>query len=72
MYDYWLLLRNFAPVLVWLLLRNFSTVLVSGNFYVDCLTDYVRLLAFAAKLYTSSGVAFAATLSNSSGVKLLR
>ena len=36
-YDYWLLLRNFAPVLVW-------------NFYGDCLTDYLRLLAFAAKL----------------------
>ena len=36
-YDYWLLLRNFAPVLVW-------------NFYGDCLTDYQRLLAFAAKL----------------------
>ena len=36
-YDYWLLLRNFAPVLVW-------------NFYGDCLTDYRRLLAFAAKL----------------------
>ena len=35
-YDYWLLLRNFAPVLVW-------------NFYGDCLTDYLRLLAFAAK-----------------------
>ena len=42
-YDYWLLLRNFAPVLVW-------------NFYGDCLTDHVRLLAFAAKLCTSSGV----------------
>ena len=42
-YDYWLLLRNFAPVLVW-------------NFYCDCLTDYLRLLAFAAKLCTSSGV----------------
>ena len=42
-YDYWLLLRNFAPVLVW-------------NFYGDCLTDCVRLLAFAAKLCTSSGV----------------
>ena len=36
-YDYWLLLRNFAPVLVW-------------NFYGDCLTDYLRLLAFGAKL----------------------
>ena len=36
-YDYWLLLRNFAPVLVW-------------NSYGDCLTDCVRLLAFAAKL----------------------
>ena len=42
-YDYWLLLRNFAPVLVW-------------NFYGDCLKDHVRLLAFAAKLCTSSGV----------------
>ena len=42
-YDYWLLLRNFAPVLVW-------------NFYGDCLTNYLRLLAFAAKLCTSSGV----------------
>ena len=42
-YDLWLLLRNFAPVLVW-------------NFYGDCLTDYLRLLAFAAKLCTSSGV----------------
>ena len=42
-YDYWLLLRNFAPVLVW-------------NFYGDCLTDHLRLLAFAAKLSTSSGV----------------
>ena len=42
-YDYWLLLRNFAPVVVW-------------NFYVVCLTDYLRLLAFAAKLCTSSGV----------------
>ena len=36
-YDYWLLLRNFAPVLVW-------------NFYGDCLTDCVRLMAFAVKL----------------------
>ena len=42
-YDYWLLLRNFAPVLVW-------------NFYGDCLTDYLRLLAFAAKLCASSNV----------------
>ena len=42
-YDYWLLLRNFAPVLVW-------------NFYGDRLTDHVRLLVFAAKLCTSSGV----------------
>ena len=42
-YDYWLLLRNFAPVLVW-------------NFYGDRLTDHLRLLAFAAKLCTSSGV----------------
>ena len=42
-YDYWLSLRNFAPVLVW-------------NFYGDCLTDYLRLLDFAAKLCTSSGV----------------
>ena len=42
-YDYWLLLRNFAPVLVW-------------NFYGDCLIDCLRLLAFAAKLCTSSGV----------------
>ena len=42
-YDYWVLLRNFAPVLVW-------------NFYGDCLTEHVRLLAFAAKLCTSSGV----------------
>ena len=42
-YDYWLLLRNFAPVLVW-------------NVYGDCLTDYLRLLAFAAKLCTSSSV----------------
>ena len=42
-YEYWLLLPNFAPVLVW-------------NFYGDCLTDYLRLLAFAAKFCTSSGV----------------
>ena len=42
-YDYWLLLRNFAPVLVL-------------NFYDDCLTDHLRLLAFAAKLWTCSGV----------------
>ena len=42
-YDYWLLLRDFAPALVW-------------NFYGDCLSDYLRLLAFAAKLWTSSGV----------------
>ena len=42
-YDYWLLLRNFEPVLVW-------------NFYGDCLTDHLRILAFAAKLCTSSGV----------------
>ena len=42
-YHYWLLLQNFAPVLVW-------------NFYGDCLTDYLRLLAFAAKLCNSSGV----------------
>ena len=41
--DLWLLLRNFAPVLVW-------------NFYGDCPTDCVRLMAFAAKLCTSSGV----------------
>ena len=31
-----LLLRNFTPVLVW-------------TFYGDCLTDFLRLLAFAAK-----------------------
>ena len=67
-YDYWLLLRNFALVLVWnfyddcltaydylLFLRNFAPVLV-WNFYGNCLTDRVRLLAFAAKLCTSSGV----------------
>ena len=30
-YDLWLLLRNFAPVLVW-------------NFCGDCLTDYLRLM----------------------------
>ena len=42
-YDLRLLLRNFAPVLVW-------------NFYGDCPTDYLRLLGFAAKLCTSSGV----------------
>ena len=42
-YDLRLLLRNFAPVLVW-------------NFYGDCLNDCVRLMAFAAKLCTSSGV----------------
>ena len=42
-YDYWLLLRNFAPVLAW-------------NFYGDRLTDHVWLLVFAAKLCTSSGV----------------
>ena len=42
-YDYSLLLRNFEPVLVW-------------NFYGDCLTDHLRILAFAAKLCTSSGV----------------
>ena len=41
--DLWLLLRNFAPVLVW-------------NFYGDCLTDYMRLVAFAAKLCTSYSV----------------
>ena len=43
MYHYRLFLQNFAPVLVW-------------NSYGDCLTDYVRLLAFAAKLCTGSGV----------------
>ena len=42
-YDLRLLLRNFPPVLVW-------------NVYGDCLTDCVRLMAFAAKLCTSSGV----------------
>ena len=42
-YDLWLLLRNFAPVLVW-------------NFYGDCRTDCIRLTAFAAKLSTGSGV----------------
>ena len=42
-YDYWLLLPNFAPVLVW-------------NFYGDCLTNCERPMAFAAKLCTSSGV----------------
>ena len=42
-YDYWLFLGNFAPVLVW-------------NFCCDCPRDYLRLLAFAAKLCTSSGV----------------
>ena len=41
--DYWLLLRNFAPVLVW-------------NFYPDCLTNCERRMAFAVKLCTSSGV----------------
>ena len=40
-FDYWLLLQTLAPVLVW-------------NFYGDCLTDYLRLLAFDAKLFTSS------------------
>ena len=68
-YDYWLLLRNFAPVWCetftviawltaydyWLLMRNLAPVLV-WNFYGDCLTAYLRLLAFAAKLCTSSGV----------------
>ena len=67
-YDLWLLLRNFAPVLVWnfygagltaydlrLLRRNFPPVLV-WNVYGDCLTDCVQLMAFAAKLCTSSGV----------------
>ena len=39
-YDLRLLLRNFPPVLVW-------------NVYGDCLTDCVRLMAFAAKLCTS-------------------
>ena len=42
-YDYWFLLQNFAPVLVW-------------NCYGDRLTDHVRLLAFAGKLCTRSGV----------------
>ena len=42
-YDLRLLLRNFAPILVW-------------NVYGDCLIDCVRLMAFAAKLCTSSGV----------------
>ena len=42
-YDLRLLLRNFAPVLVW-------------NVYGDCLTDCVRLMAFAAKLCTSYSV----------------
>ena len=32
--DLWLLLRNYAPVIVW-------------NFYGDCLTDYLRLLRVA-------------------------
>ena len=32
-YDYWLLLRNFAPVLVW-------------NFYGDCLTDWLTTTGF--------------------------
>ena len=41
--TYWFLLQNFAPVLEW-------------NFYSDRLTDHVWLLAFAAKLCTSSGV----------------
>ena len=42
-YDHWLLLRNFSPV--------------SGvKFYGEYLTYYIRPLAFAAKLYTSSGV----------------
>ena len=72
-YDYWLLLRNFAPVLV-------------RNFYGDCLTDHVRLLAFGAKLCSSSGVkllrwlpdwlrtllAFAAKLGTICSVKILR
>ena len=39
-YDYWLLLQNFAPVLVW-------------NFYSDCLTNGERPMVFAAKLCTS-------------------
>ena len=42
-YDYWLLLRNFAPILVW-------------NVYGYCPTDYLRPLAFATKLCSSSGV----------------
>ena len=71
-YDYWLLLRIFA-VLMW-------------NFYGDCLTDYLRLLAFVAKLspvlvWDFYGnclndylrlLAFATKLYTSSGVKLLR
>ena len=44
-HDYWLLLRYFEPVLVW-------------NFYGDCLTEHLRLMAFAATLWTSSGVKF--------------
>ena len=50
-YDYWLLRRNFAPVLVW-------------SFYGDCLTDYLRLLALSAKLCTSSGVKVLRWLAN--------
>ena len=42
-YDYWLLPRNLAPVLV-------------RNFYDDRFTDRLRLLASAAKLCTTSGV----------------
>ena len=67
----WLLLWNFAPVLLW-------------SFCGDCLTTHDHM-AFAVKLCTSSGVklfavivwphttmAFAVKLCTSSGVKLLR
>ena len=57
--DYWLLLQNFAPVLGWNFYGDYLTdylpVLV-WNFYGDCLTNCVRLMAFAAKVCTSSPV----------------
>ena len=62
---------------IWLLLRNFASVLVR-TFNGDCLTDHVRRMAFAAKICTSSGVKLLRWLSDwlptttASGLILLR
>ena len=76
--DEWLLLRNFAPVLVWTFYGDFLTGLHKTNgfsceplhqFWCETFTviawhDYTRRTAFAAKLCTSSGAKLLRCLPN--------